>query len=254
MPRSPFALSPMLLALLPGLLVIPLEGHARPVAPGMADFQLAKVTFTPPPGQKAPKQTIGGGRRDSGQCPAGAGQPGSRAMAQPMTALVPSNNLGLTTSDRPTFWAYVPSSSAKTLEFLLEDNRGQELYQATTQITGAPGIVKFAIPPSAPALEVGQDYRWVVSMVCEPAGPRDPFVGAWVRRVAPDPALTNKLKQAKSLDRVTAYATAGVWHDALTELTTLRQTKPNDAKLEAAWKELLQSVGLGAIAVTPLQK
>lgn len=217
-----------------------------------------RVTFDPPPDQPAPKVTIGGGRRDNDKCPQDrepANQPsGTKTAEQLLTLLVPtSSKLGLTVSPHPTFLVYVPQTSASSVVFTLENQQGEGIYKTKQDLKGTPGIVSFKLPTTAPPLAIGQDYKWVVSMVCQPAGPRDPFAEGVVRRVQPNAELASQLNKAQPIDRVALYAKAGIWQEATADLASLRQSQPQNAELTTAWKDLLQSVGLDAVSSAPLK-
>jgi hypothetical protein len=47
---------------------------------------------------------------------------------------------------------------------------------------------------------------------------------------------------------VALYAKSGVWYEASANLAALRKAQPNDPEVASAWKELLETAGLDAIA------
>lgn len=219
-------------------------------------FTVAQA-FEPPPGQGAPAQTTGGGRRDGGQCPNLQTRAQASAARVPLdqllVALIPPANRGLTIAERPTFFFYVPGTSAKTAEFVLEDNDAKQVVAMQVKLSGTAGVVSLTPPPTAPALRNGQTYRWIFSLVCSEEGDlRDPLVTGKVQRIQPTADLTNRLANASPLEQVKLYAAAGIWYEAITQLAALRQTQPNDPKLAEAWRTLLDSVGLNAIVPAPL--
>ncbi|MBD2772425.1 DUF928 domain-containing protein [Iningainema tapete] len=216
-----------------------------------------KVTFDPPPNQPAPKVTIGGGRRDNDRCPEdrkNLNQPlVNKTTDQLLTPLLPPARLGLTVSPHPTFMVYVPQSSTSSVVFTLENQQGEGIYQKKLDFKGTPGIISFSLPTTEPPLEIGKDYKWVVSMVCELPGPKDPFAEGVVRRIQPNSLLASQLNKAQSLDGVVLYAKSGIWQEAAAALAALRRSQPQNAELTAAWKDLLQSIGLDAISSAPLK-
>jgi hypothetical protein len=230
----------------------------------IADRRVKRVTFEPRRDQPAPTVTIGGGRRNNGNCSqieqASAQPAQSLPLDQLLTPLLPSpfSNLQLTVSAHPTFLVYVPQTSATVVEFTLlttkDNNKEEGIYQTTVKLTGTPGIVRISLPTSAPELEIGKDYKWLVTMACQADGPTvsDPFTEGLVRRIQPDSSLS-QLDQAKPLDRVALYAKSGFWYEASANLAALRQAQPNDPEVASAWQELLQGAGLGAIANAPLK-
>ncbi len=172
-----------------------------------------------------------------------------------LIALIPPTNPIFTTTDYPTLFFYVPKTSAPELQFSLLDEINDKIYQTTVTTPKNPGIVSLNLSAikGLPPLEVGKDYQWYFSVVCDPenrAG--DAVVGGEVRRVELEPVLTGELKKATPRDHVSLYAVNGIWYDALAALYQARQSSPNNSVLADEWADLLDSVGLNEIAKEPL--
>lgn len=218
----------------------------------------------PPPDQGAP-----GGRSRGG-----SGR-GPCKNYQSLTPLVPVTKgatkdfvWGLTASEHPTFWFDVPErlTAQVPIEFVLLDTVGNYVYQKKLTVPETlAGIVKFSVPSTAPALEVGKRYNWTFSIYCDPESPSAAVsVRGSVQRVALDPALMRQLEAAKTpLERAALYANQGIWHDALTTLgEQLSGSKPKDSAMvapsrstegiAAAWANLLRQVNLGNSASDPI--
>lgn len=100
-------------------------------------------------------------------------------------ALVPTTNYGWTLEERPTFWVYLPQTSAKQVVLSLKEEGIQHHSQTFLPITGALGIIGIKPSDESPALEVGKNYQWAVVLVCgERPSPNDPAIASVVRRVA----------------------------------------------------------------------
>lgn len=203
---------------------------------------LVSLDFNPPK-RNAPRSTVGGATR--GRC--------LRTKLAP-TALIPKGGLGLTLAARPSLFVYVPKSPARTANvLLLGENDTRVLYETRLTLPDQAGILRFDLPADAPALAVGQQYHWYVTLLCDPTkGPSgNPTVDGWVERVP----VTAELNQALQTSRATAhpelYAKFGLWHETLQSLDDLRQQAPNRPAVRADWRELLTDVGLGAIAGEP---
>lgn len=69
-----------------------------------------------------------------------------------------------------------------------------------------------------------------------------------MQRIEPNRDLVRRLGTATPQKRVTLYAQAGIWQDALTLLSELRLAKPKDTVLASDWRNLLKSVGLEDVA------
>ncbi|MUG98826.1 DUF928 domain-containing protein [Scytonema sp. UIC 10036] len=193
-----------------------------------------------------PGRRVGGGTRS-----------GCELNSKQLMALSPENNLGLTKAAYPTLFFFVPQTSTpKTVEFVLRDDKNHLVYEKTFTKTGSSGIINLSLPQttSLPPLTIGKNYRWYLSMICEPNNrAKDIVVSGWIRRVQLDPSLTQKLEQIKTAaDRADLYASAGLWQDALVTLAEDRYTQPNNSQLVTSWTKLLQTEKLEAIAQEPL--
>lgn len=191
-----------------------------------------------------PGSRIGGGTR--GEC----------HLNKPLVALVPENNLVLTKSAYPKFFFYLPpTAQPKQVEFVLQDERNNEIYQTMFATNGSTGVMNVSLPnkESIPPLAFGKEYRWQFVMICDSEKrEHDIGVNGWVKRVKLDPGLTKKIEQAKPIEQVNIYANSGLWQDALLNLAELRYKQPNNFKLSSSWLQLLSSLGLDAIAQEPL--
>ncbi|NJL19852.1 MAG: DUF928 domain-containing protein [Leptolyngbyaceae cyanobacterium SM1_3_5] len=198
----------------------------------------------PPTDQGAPRGRSQGGA-SRGNC----------EQYQSLRAIVPSSEgrvWGLTASEHPTIWVYLPSAlTATAIEFVLQDATDQEVYRTQFTADTQPGLIRLAVPETAPAIEPGIPYFWTLAIYCNPARPSDSvFVQGSVQRSPLTPEQQAQLVAATSLERSRLYAAFGFWYDALTTLADLRQTDPTQA--ETAWNELLQQVGLEAVADQPI--
>lgn len=193
-----------------------------------------------PPNLGIPRTTAGGASR-SGTC---------LTEKTALTALVPTpTRMSLTTQERPTFFLYLPKTNAQLAEFTIKDVDEKDVFRTTIPISGKNGLLSFQLPSTAPTLEVGKDYQWFFNVICQPSDRlRDDFVTAWVRRITPNPSLTNSLRTTSPRQRPNLYAQAGIWQDTLTALTELRRIRPNDTTVNDEWNSLLRSVGLSQIS------
>lgn len=228
-----------------------------------------RMIFIQPEAAKkgAPGRRRGGGSFGGGnQC---------QSVNPPLTALVPGveetlseepegtssaiaslSVRGLTADEYPTFWFYVPYSSTSTLsaEFVLINDKNKLVHKDIYRLTGTPGIVR--IRPSStsmsPLLEVGKDYRWVFSILCDPNDQStDMYVDGWVQPVALSPNLATQLRTAAPEKRAIIYVKEGLWHETVT--TIVEELRPNEPKKATLlMTNLLQSVGLDGIARQPI--
>ena len=173
----------------------------------------------------------------------------------PVTALVPGEQsqsfLALTISEYPTFWFYVPYrlTAKHTVEFVLQDDKDNYIYKTTFTPAVTPAGV-MGIGTAAP-LEIGKQYHWTFSVQDRS---NFVFVQGLVQRLQPNANLKSQLESATLQERISLYATHGIWHDAITALAELRRNSPQDAALTVDWIDLLQSVGLNNIATEPINQ
>ncbi|AUB34441.1 LysM repeat [Nostoc flagelliforme CCNUN1] len=164
---------------------------------------------------------------------------------------------GLTTSERPTFWFYVPytqdlaNSSAK---FILQDSAGTNIYEDAIALPPEPSVIGVSIPKNATSLEVGKTYRWYLIVSCKQQTASVPvYVEGDIQRINLDSRVMQQLEAADDpRQKIVIYAKEGIWFDALTMLAQIRVSNPNDASVKEDWQSLLQSVNLGNISTAPL--
>jgi len=178
---------------------------------------------------------------------------------QNLTALVPvvTNKVwGLTATERPTFWFYLPApiNPNTPFEFVLQDQQSRYVYrQRFTQTIAQPGLIRISLPVSAPALENGQSYLWTLVIYCGTAAPSNSiFVQGTVQRRNLDPSTQRQLAAATPFERARLYAANGIWHETLTALAELRQANPRDPQVVDAWNQLLQRMNLGNLGTAPV--
>lgn len=214
-------------------------------------FGASAVTFSTPKGSSGtPRQeTTGGATRNNGACLSSA-----IASKETVTALIPHSRLGLTVSERPTFFVYVPKTTAKEATFSLQDAERNLIYRTKVALRETGGVIRITVPETVKALQLDNDYRWVVEIHClADLDPDNPFAEGWVRRTSIDANLAGKLETAKTpLERAIAYSQEGIWYEALVNMADAVRSQPQDSTLIQSWEELLTSVGLQAIAKSRL--
>ncbi|MEG4532742.1 DUF928 domain-containing protein [Microcoleus sp. D2_18a_D3] len=172
-----------------------------------------------------------------------------------LTALMPTNKMGRTVSDYPTFFFYLPPTEAESAEFTLQDPSGKEIYKQALTISNLSGVIGVSIPANqnVPPLEVGKSYRWNFTVICDSLDrSADQIEIGTVRRVELSADIRSKLEQADPRQKTVIYAENGIWQDALSTLAAARRDQPNDTTFKADWESLLDSVTLGEIAKEPI--
>lgn len=183
------------------------------------------------------------------------GRPGNRAgggsrspcssTSIPLTALTPVTNWGKTVSPTPTFWFYVPYSpdEAHSGEFVLQDEKYNDVYRTRFTLPPTPGFVSLTIPSTQATLETDKWYFWSFKLYCGEKPSSTPiFVEGWVQRVALTPELETQLKAATRDYAV--YSANGIWYDAVASLAALRLANTQNVLLDGEWAQLLRSRGV----------
>jgi hypothetical protein len=179
----------------------------------------------------------------------------------PLQSLAGKNHLKLTTSDRPTFWIYLPytQTEAPYGEFSLQVG-DDEIYRTRFRLTAKPGIVGVSLPSTVAPLEVGKEYRWYFDINCSASASSDDLstpasLTGMVERVSFSANFARELKTAsKPINRIATYTKHGIWYDAVTELAQLRLEQPENPTLKQAWSQLLSDrhVNLEEISSEPI--
>ena len=208
------------------------------------------VLFQPPPGEEQPEDTKGGGSRDEGSsCNRDImTQQENRDDGDKLTAIAPSSYYGLTTAERPTFWVNVPKTSARQAILLIKKGSNANWHQLATHsqqsvnLTGKASLVGIKLSEDAPALEIGENYQWVVALVCgNQPNPNDPLVAAGIKRIARLQISKEISNTSTELDKASVYARKGIWYDALDILVAEKSSLNNWNDI---WVKYLQSGGL----------
>jgi Domain of Unknown Function (DUF928) len=219
---------------------IDLESNNTTINPA----QLRKVYI--PPAKAAPRTT--------------QGSVGSRGCEQSVPVslhlFAPYDHVGQTTQGHPSFFWYVSGTPDVPMEFsLVEPNVPKPIYIA--QITASNGeVVKLSLPQNLPALETGKDYRWSVSLICNPLRrSNDVYARSWIERSQPSDNLSHRLAFTQTeYERAIAYGQEGFWYDALAAITNAQAVKPQDRNVLDLRRAFLEQVGLNQIIGDPLSK
>lgn len=191
-------------------------------------------TYTPSDRPK-PQRTQGGGSRGCVN-----NQPVS------LKLLVPQDHTAFTADSHPTFSWYVSTIPSMPMEIaLVEEGVAQPILVKRLEVKNS-GLLQFKLPQEASGLQVGKEYRWTVSLVCNPERPSQSiYARAWIQRK--DISLNlhkNILSKKSSYDKALAYIQAGIWYDAI---ASIAEPKSNSSEITLAstlLQDLLQQVGI----------
>lgn len=201
----------------------------------------------PPDGIGAPT-----GRRDGGASRGNCPDYGDLAALVPITDGIV---WGQTTAAQPTLWFYLPAAvtSEQSMELVINNGADETLYMTTVVTDVEAGTI--AISPSV-TLPIDTPHYWTLVLYCDPAQPATSvFVSGTIERVAADSVEPLLAETVPSLALAQDYASAGIWHDALTVLGALQQTEAGDNQRDSQilWTTLLEQVGLESATDAPIQ-
>lgn len=209
------------------------------------------VLFQPPPEESQPEETEGAASRQDKVCSQDLMASQTKRDSLKLTAIVPKRNYGLTVAEYPTFWVYLPQTSARQAILSIKAEGTSPHWQQTIELAGESGTMGIKLSDVAPALETGKNYQWAVTLVCGSSPhPNDPVVVAWIRRVAEPNVVNYQLGTTSKLELAQMYARQGIWYDTLDILFAAR--KSSLANWQEIWHTYLQSGGLVKIADEPV--
>jgi hypothetical protein len=218
-----------------------LAAGAMPQSLSAENPESSPAAIPPPPPPPPPNGS------PTGRGPAGTRGP-CEETALPFTPLLPvsdSGFLGTTLASHPSFWFYIPYSSAQTStgRFLLVNQDGTEaIYRADVALPDTPGFVQVIIPDTAPSLAINSSYRWQFMLYCgeqDTISPDFVFHQGSIQRID-ESALTAPIATGSLTQQVRGLVQNQVWYDSTTDLEAIYAT-PN------LWLELLIALELSYI-------
>lgn len=193
------------------------------------------VLFKPPPEDAKPEEAEGAATRNDNQCPGNLSAKANRNPSK-LKAIVPQGNSGLTAQEYPTFWVYVPPTTAQSAILSIAEVGEKPYWHQAIDLTGKSGTIGVKLARNTHGLEIGQNYRWALILVCgEDPHPNDPVVTAGIKRIK-----SNLPQNLTLLEQVAWYAQGGIWYDAL---NILAQEKSSLNNGEILWSRYLRSGG-----------
>ena len=191
------------------------QGTSLLVRPSLAQAA-HEASYQPPPDAEPPKRATVGGSR--GGCTGDA--------PIDLTALAPQSHIGRTASTRPTLVWFVPDATPYPLQLQLyrytsaEAETDQlEPVQSFDFEQSQPGYMTFTLPADAPALTVGETYRWKVILFCNPGRPSQVNLDEADLQVVGPPAGLEAIAADSSVAQAAQYVAAGLWYDAIAVLS-----------------------------------
>jgi len=215
-------------------------------APSLAQWNGG--SYRPSGNVGTPTRTQSGATRGTRRCLVAENSPS-------LVAVVPHNTFGVTLKSHPTFLFYLPVMTARTtpslIEFVIRDLDDNDIYKVRFNTDGQGGIASISLPENSgvKGLELNQDYRWSVAIICQMNDRgRDIVTEGLIQRVAVPPELAPSVLQGKSVvEQAELLSSAGIWYDAVALMAEIRRDQPLNQ-----WTSLLQAVELMDLVNQPL--
>lgn len=164
--------------------------------------------------------------------------------------LSPVSKKVITTDAYPTFLFFVPTTTARQVQFVIKDRDRKSVYRQTFALSGQAGILRVVLPTETniKELAMGQSYKWEFSIICDPENRRnDDFAVGELQRVA--------LVDAKAPSKLALWERYRAFeYDALMVLDLLRRTNPRDRLIQSEWESWLVRHKLGDLKGLPAIK
>jgi len=210
---------------------------AQQSAPAPAAGTVSKLKFLPPSTGGAASVRVSGGSRGSGDD------------AVTLDVLAP-DPVGITTEEQPSlFWFQSKPANARFELTLLQENKPKPLVQVMVERSTKAGIQQLKLADQGVKLAPGIEYQWVVALVKDPDNRSlDQVASGAIKRIEASAELKEKLAKATPATKAGIYAEAGIWYDALTVLSDQIQAQPANKALRDTRADLLEQVGLKAVA------
>jgi len=166
-----------------------------------------------------------------------------------LTALVPDTNFGLTWSNNPSFWYYIPEAEDTPLvgELVIQDSTEDPsitIYRDQIELDPQGGIFKIS-PALDRDLEDGKTYTLFLKIYCDLRSPEDySYVENQIQKNLMPVDIETEIAGISLSERLQLYAEYGIWYDLVSELGQELLEDPNNAELQEMWDELLEKTDL----------
>jgi hypothetical protein len=190
-----------------------------------------------PPQRGAPSRRVGGSSRGTS--------------ALPSVLVLAPDHVGLTSSENPALYWYLSRPTSVRVEVTLIDDKGETpLIEYALENAQGPAVHRIDLAKHGIRLKPGVEYQWSISVVPNPKErSNDVMAGGALKRVdAPAAVGALRARGAASEELARAYASEGLWYDAIAAYSELIERNPKDRALREQRAALLEQVGLKDVA------
>ena len=146
-------------------------------------------------------------------------------------------------------WYLSEPTNASLKASMIELRSREPLFGTTIEGPFAQGTHALRLADFGVRLVPGVAYQWLVECVDGSGGKTsDCAAGGGIERVEPNEELRSELASASPARIPFVLAEAGIWYEAISNLSARIDASPGDAELRYQRAALLEQVGLDAVA------
>jgi hypothetical protein len=179
--------------------------------------------------------------------PVGRVDAGSRGDGDEVASLyvIAPEHVGFTARSQPSLYWFQTGPATLPFEIsVLKPNEPKPVLLIRRPEATTGGFHHLDLADHGVTLEPGVDYQWVVALVRDPQSrSRDIVSSGWIRY--------DTTRNTGSRSDASAYASSGLWYDAVTALFGQLGTHPRDSQLIADRRDLFTQVGLPPLPDVP---
>jgi Domain of Unknown Function (DUF928) len=195
--------------------------------------QSSRLVYVPPDLGAPPTRTLAAAR--------GAGE-------QPLLQVLAPEQTGLSLSAQPKLLWYLSAPSALPIQVTIIDDAAIEpLLEVDLGSIDRPGFHVTDLRDYGVRLEPETYYQWSVAQVVDSEHRSADIVASATIAWRPEPTPVMDVGKAR-LRQLETLASQGYWYDLIAKLSQEIAARPNDATLWAQRADLLDQVGLYAVA------
>lgn len=171
----------------------------------------------------------------------------TRGALAPRLKLLAPDHAGLTVVAQPTLYIYTQGTGSLQVQVKRASDRGAGFTSPRIEIKDPPAIRAIALAELGVTLAPGAQYR-VTVMSYDQAGTVRATDSALIERIAPPVELSIMTDGRPASDQATAFASAGIWFDALDAISRAIGGAPGSAAPRRSRAALLEQIGMKEIA------
>lgn len=171
----------------------------------------------------------------------------TRGAIAPRLKLLAPDHAGLTVAAQPTLYIYAQGAGWLQVQVKRATDPGAGFTSPRIEIKDPPAIRAIALAELSVTLDPGAEYR-VTVMSYDRAGAVRATDSALIERIAPPVELSVMTTGRPASDQANAFASAGIWFDALDAISRAIAGAPGSAAARRGRAALLEQIGMKEIA------